>query len=110
MDILQEIILPIISYLGILLFLSLMLFLLKSGHTDIAFFLMTMSFIISICVAIGAHSYDVDVKFGNLSQYVFSDVEDDIDGAEVLGLDYKTSKLSLKLKSKSIHLHIILSE
>ena len=50
MNILQEIILPIIPYLSILLFLSLMLFILKSGHTDIAFFLMTMSFIISICV------------------------------------------------------------
>lgn len=102
MNILQEIILPIVPYLGILLFLSLMLFLLKAGHTDIAFFLMTMSFIISICVAIGAHSYDVDTKFGNFSQYAFSDIEDDIDGAEVLGLDYKTSELSLKLKSGDI--------
>lgn len=67
MNILQEIILPIAPYIGILLFCVLMLFLLKSGHTDIAFFLMTMSFIIAVCVAIGAHSYDVDTKFGNLS-------------------------------------------
>ena len=102
MNILQEIILPIAPFIGILLFLSLMLFLLKAGHTDIVFFLMTMSFIITVCVAIGAHSYDVDTKFGNLSQYAFSDIEDDINGAEVLGLDYKTSKLSLKLKSGDI--------
>ena len=99
MNILQEIVLPIAPFIGILLFLSLMLFLLKSGHTDIAFFLITMSFIIIVCIAIGVHSYDVDTKFGNLSQYAFSDIEDDIDGAEVLGLNYKTSKLSLKLKS-----------
>lgn len=107
MNILQEIVLPIAPFIGILLFLSLMLFLLKSGHTDIAFFLITMSFIISIGVAIGVHSYDVDTKFGNLSQYAFSDIEDDVDRAEVLGLDYKTSKLTLRLKSGDVKDYIL---
>lgn len=107
MNILQEIILPIAPYIGILLFCVLMLFLLKSGHTDIAFFLMTMSSIIAVCVAIGAHSYDVDTKFGNLSQYAFSDIEDDVNGAEILGLDYKTSKVTLKLRSGDIKEYIL---
>lgn len=38
MNILQEIILPIAPYLGILLFLIIMLFLLKSGNIEAAFF------------------------------------------------------------------------
>ena len=107
MNILLEIILPIAPYIGILLFLCLMLFLLKSGHTDIAFFLMTVSFILAICIAIGAHSHDIETKFGNISQYAFSDVEDDIDGAEILGLDYKTSKLTLKLKSGDMKEYVL---
>lgn len=99
MNILQEIILPITPFIGILLFLSLILFLLKSGNTEAAFFLLVTSFVVVICISILWKSSEVDTKFGNLSQYAFSDIEDDIDGAEVLGLDYKTSKLSLKLKS-----------
>lgn len=47
-------------------------------------------------------SDDVDMKFGNFSQYAFSDMPDNTDGAEVLGLDYKTSKLTLKLASGDV--------
>lgn len=102
MNIIQEIILPVASFIGILLFLSLVLFLLKSGNTEAAFFLMTISFVVVICISILWKSSEVNIKFGNLSQYAFSDIEEDIDGAEVLGLDYKTSKLTLKLKSGDI--------
>lgn len=102
MNVLQEIILPIAPFIGILLLLSLILFLLKSGNTEAAFFLMTTVFVVVICISILWKSSEVDTKFGNLSQYAFSDIEDDISGAEVLGLDYKTSKLSLKLKSGDV--------
>lgn len=102
MNILQEIILPIVPFIGILLFLSLILFLLKSGHTEAAFFLLITSFVVVICISILWKSSEIDTKFGNLSQYAFSDIEDDVNGAEVLGLDYKTSKLSLKLKSGDV--------
>lgn len=102
MNILQEIILPIAPFIGILLFLSLILFLLKSGNTEAAFFLLITSFVVVICISILWKSSEVNTKFGNLSQYAFSDIEDDVDGAEVLGLDYKTSKLSLKLKSGDV--------
>lgn len=102
MNILQEIILHIAPFIGILLFLSLILFLLKSGNTEAAFFLMTTLFVVVICISIIWKSSEIDTKFGNLSQYAFSDIEEDIDGAEVLGLDYKTSKLSLKLKSGDV--------
>lgn len=102
MNILQEIILPIALFIGILLFLSLILFLLKSGNTEAAFFLWVTSFVVVICISILWKSSEVGTKFGNLSQYAFSDIEDDVDGAEVLGLDYKTSKLSLKLKSGDV--------
>lgn len=107
MNMLLEIILPIAPFLGILLFLILLLVLLKAGHTDIAFFIMTVSFVITICVTIGVHSHDVETKFGKISQYVFSDIEDDIDGAEVLGLDYKTSKLTLKLRSGDMKKYVL---
>lgn len=102
MNILQEIILPIAPFIVILLFLSLILFLLKSGNTEAAFFLLVTSFVVVICTSILWKSSEIDTKFGNLSQYAFSDIEDDINGAEVLGLDYKTSKLSLKLKSGDV--------
>ena len=102
MNILQEIILPIAPFIVILLFLSLILFLLKSGNTEAAFFLLVTSFVVVICTSILWKSSEIDTKSGNLSQYAFSDIEDDINGAEVLGLDYKTSKLSLKLKSGDV--------
>lgn len=102
MNILQEIILPIAPFIGILLFLSLILFLLKSGNTEAAFFLLVTSFVVVICISILWKSSEIDTKFGNLSQYAFSDIEDDVDGAEVLGLNYKTGKLSLKLKSGDV--------
>lgn len=102
MNILQEIILPIAPFIGILLFLSLILFLLKSGNTEAAFFLLVTSFVVVICISILWKSSEVNTKFGNLSQYAFSDIEDDVDGAEVLGLNYKTGKLSLKLKSGDV--------
>lgn len=102
MNILQEIISPIAPFIGILLFLSLILFLLKSGNTEAAFFLLVTSFVVVICISILWKSSEIDTKFGNLSQYAFSDIEDNISGAEVLGLDYKTSKLSLKLKSGNV--------
>lgn len=63
---------------------------------------MTTSFVVVICISILWKSSEVNTKFGNLSQYAFSDIEDNINGAEVLGLDYKTSKLSLKLKSGDV--------
>lgn len=107
MNILQEIVLPIAPYLSILLFSIIMLFLLKSGHTEAAFFLMTTSFVVVICISILWKSSEVNTKFGNLSQYAFSDIEDDVDGAEVLVLDYKTSKLSLKLKSGDVKEYIL---
>lgn len=107
MNILQEIILLIVPFIGILLFLSLILFLLKSGNTEAAFFLMTTAFVVVICISILWKSSEIDTKFGNLSQYVFSDIEDDIDGAEVLGLDYKMSKLTLKLKSGDVKEYIL---
>lgn len=102
MNILQEIILPIAPFIGILLFLSLILFLLKSGNTEAAFFLLATLFVVVICISVLWKSSEIDTKFGNLSQYAFSGIEDDVDGAEVLGLDYKTSKLSLKLKSGDV--------
>ena len=102
MNILQEIILPIAPFIGILLFLSLILFLLKSGNAEEAFFLLVTSFVVVICISILWKSSEIDTKFGNLSQYAFSDIEDDVDGAEVLGLNYKTGKLSLKLKSGDV--------
>ena len=102
MNILQEIILPIAPFIGIFLFLSLILFLLKLGNTEAAFFLLVTSFVVVICISILWKSSEIDTKFGNLSQYAFSDIEDDVDGAEVLGLNYKTGKLSLKLKSGDV--------
>lgn len=102
MNILQEIILPIAPFIGILLFLSLILFLLKSGNTEAAFFLFVTSFVVVIRISILWKPSEVNTKFGNLSQYAFSDIEDDVDGAEVLGLNYKTGKLSLKLKSGDV--------
>lgn len=107
MNILQEIILPIAPFIGILLFLSLILFLLKSGNTEAAFFLLITSFVVVICISILWKSSEVNTKFGNLSQYAFSDIEDDVDGAEVIGLDYKTSKLTLKLKSGDVKDYIL---
>lgn len=102
MNILSEIILPIAPFIGILLFLSLILFLLKSGNTEAAFFLLVTSFVVVICISILWKSSEVNTKFGNFSQYAFSDMTDDTNGAEVLGLDYKTSKLTLKLASGNI--------
>lgn len=107
MNILHEIILPVAPFLGILLFLIIILFLLKSGNTEAAFFLMTTAFVVVICISILWKSSEIDTKFENLSQYAFSDIEDDIDGAEVLGLDYKTSKLTLKLKSGDVKEYIL---
>lgn len=107
MNILSEIIMPIAPFLGILLFLIIILFLLKSGNTEAAFFLMTTAFVVVICISILWKSSEIDTKFGNLSQYAFSDIEDDIDGVEVLGLDYKTSKLTLKLKSGDVKEYIL---
>lgn len=107
MNILQEIILPIAPFMGILLFLSLILFLLKSGNTEAAFFLLVISFVVVICISILWKSSEIDTKFGNFSQYAFSDIEDGADGAEVLGLDYKTSKLTLKLKSGDVKDYIL---
>lgn len=71
MNILQEIILPIAPFIGVLLFLSLILFLLKSGNTEAAFFLLVTSFVVVICISILWKSSEIDTKFGNLSQYAF---------------------------------------
>ena len=59
-------------------------------------------FAVTVCLAMVTQSNEVNTKFGNFSQYAFSDMTDDTNGAEVLGLDYKTSKLTLKLASGNI--------
>lgn len=93
----SEIILPIVPFLGMLLFLILLLALLKSGYTEVVTFLLFTMFAVTVCLAMVTQSNKVNTKFGNFSQYAFSDMTDDTNGAEVLGLDYKTSKLTLKL-------------
>ena len=102
MNIWSEIILPIVPFLGILLFLILLLVLLKSGYTEVVTFLLFTIFAVTVCLAMVTQSNEVNTKFGNFSQYAFSDMTDDTNGAEVLGLDYKTSKLTLKLASGNI--------
>ena len=102
MNIWSEIILPIIPFLGMLLFLILLLVLLKSGYTEVVTFLLFGMFAVTICLLIVTQSNEVNTKFGNFSQYAFSDMPDDTSGAEVLGLDYKTSKLTLKLASGDV--------
>lgn len=102
MNIWSEIILPIVPFLGMLLFLILLLVLLKSGYTEVVTFLLFTMFAVTVCLAMVTQSNEVNTKFGNFSQYAFSDMTDDTNGAEVLGLDYKTSKLTLKLASGNI--------
>ena len=98
----SEIILPIVPFLGMLLFLILLLALLKSGYTEVVTFLLFTMFAVTVCLVMVTQSNEVNTKFGNFSQYAFSDMPDNTDGAEVLGLDYKTSKLTLKLASGNI--------
>lgn len=107
MNIWSEIILPIVPFLGMLLFLILLLVLLKSGYTEVVSFLLFGMFVVTICLVMVTQSNEVSEKFGNFSQYVFSDVTDDTEGAEVLGLDYKTSKLTLKLASGGVEEYIL---
>lgn len=102
MNIWSEIILPIIPFLGMLLFLIILLALLKSGYTEVVSFLLFGMFVVTVCLLMVTQSNEVTTKFGNFSQYAFSDVPDNTDGAEVLGLDYKTSKLTLKLASENV--------
>lgn len=102
MNIWSEIILPIVPFLGMLLFLILLLALLESGYTEVVTFLLFTMFAVTVCLAMVTQSNEVNTKFGNFSQYAFSDMTDDTNGAEVLGLDYKTSKLTLKLASGNI--------
>lgn len=102
MNIWSEIILPIVPFLGMLLFLILLLVLLKSGYTEVVTFLLFTMFAVTVCLAMVTQSNEVNTKFVNFSQYAFSDMTDDTNGAEVLGLDYKTSKLTLKLASGNI--------
>lgn len=107
MNIWSEIILPIIPFLGMLLFLVVLLFLLKSGYTEVVSFLLFGMFVVAICLVMVTQSNKVNTKFGNFSQYAFSDMPDNTDGAEVLGLDYKTSKLTLKLASGDVKDYIL---
>ena len=102
MNIWSEIILPIVPFLGMLLFLILLLVLLKSGYTEVVTFLLFTMFVVTVCLVMVTHSNEVNTKFGNFSQYAFSDMPDNTDGAEVLGLGYKTSKLTLKLASGDV--------
>lgn len=102
MNIWSEIILPIVPFLGMLLFLILLLVLLKSGYMEVVTFLLFTMFAVTVCLVMITQSNEVNTKFGNFSQYAFSDMTDDTNGAEVLGLDYKTSKLTLKLASGNI--------
>lgn len=102
MNIWSEIILPNIPILGMLLFLILLLALLKSRYTEVVTFLLFAMFAVTVCLAMVTQSNEVNTKFGNFSQYAFSDMTDDTNGAKVLGLDYKTSKLTLKLASGNI--------
>ena len=85
-----------------ILFLILLLALLKSGYTEVVTFLLFGMFAVTVCLVMVTQSNEVDTKFGNFSQYAFSDMPDDTKGAEVLGLDYKTSKLTLKLASGNV--------
>lgn len=107
MNIWSEIILPIIPFLGMLLFLILLLALLKSGYTEVVTFLLFTMFAVTVCLVMITQSNEVNTKFGNFSQYAFSDMPDNTDGAEVLGLDYKTSKLTLKLASGNVEEYIL---
>lgn len=107
MNIWSEIILPIVPFLGMLLFLILLLALLKSGYTEVVTFLLFTMFVVTVCLLMVTQSNEVDTKFGNFSQYAFSDMPDDTSGAEVLGLDYKTSKLTLKLASGNVEEYIL---
>lgn len=102
MNIWSEILLPIVPLLGMLLFLILLLVLLESGYTEVVTFLLFTMFVVTVCLAMVTQLNEVNTKFGNFSQYAFSDMTDDTNGAEVLGLDYKTSKLTLKLASGNI--------
>jgi hypothetical protein len=107
MNIWSEIVLPIIPFLGILLFLILLLALLKSGYTEIVTFLLFTMFAVTVCLVMITQSNEVNTKFRNFSQYAFSDMPDNTNGAEVLGLDYKTSKLTLKLASGNVEEYIL---
>lgn len=107
MNIWSEIILPNIPILGMLLFLILLLALLKSGYTKVVTFLLFTMFAVTVCLVMVTQSNEVNTKFGNFSQYDFSDMPDNTDGAEVLGLDYKTSKLTLKLASGDVKDYIL---
>ena len=107
MNIWSEIILPIVPLLGMLLFLILLFVLLKSGYTEIVTFLLFGMFVVTVCLLMVTRSNEVNTKFGNFSQYAFSDMPDDTSGAEVLGLDYKTSKLTLKLALGNVEEYIL---
>lgn len=61
-----------------------------------------LSLVVGIMFIIEIASKYSKGEFGNFSQYAFSDMTDDTNGAEVLELDYKTSKLTLKLASGDI--------
>lgn len=83
MNILHEIILPIVPLLSIILVLVILLFLLKSGYTEVVTFLLFTMFAVTVCLAMVTQSNEVNTKFGNFSQYAFSDMTDDTNGAEV---------------------------
>lgn len=102
MNIWSEIILPVVPLLGMLLFLILLLVLLESGYMEVVTFLLFTMFAVTVCLVMITQSNEVNTKFGNFSQYAFSDMTDDTNGAEVLDLDYKTSKLTLKLASGNV--------
>lgn len=51
MNILHEIILPIVPLLSIILVLVILLFLLKSGYTEVVTFLLFTMFAVAVCLA-----------------------------------------------------------
>jgi len=65
MNIWSEIILPIIPFLGVLLFLILLLALLKSGYTEVVTFLLFGTFAVTVCLVMITQSNEVNTKFGN---------------------------------------------
>lgn len=67
MNIWSEIILPIVPFLGMLLFLILLLVLLKSGYTEVVTFLLFTMFAVTVCLAMVTQSNEVNTKFGNFS-------------------------------------------
>ena len=60
MNIWSELILPIVPFLGMLLFLILLLVLLKSGYTEVVTFLLFTMLVVTVCLVMVTHSNEVN--------------------------------------------------